>query len=267
MTVLAPLAPDANAALARRNPVAKLGVAFIVTAGLLVSGDVVTPAVLLTLELLVLPLTGVRAATLVRRSWPLFVGVTGVAIANLLIVSSGDPRVVLGVGPVEITLGAAEAAVAVSLRLVAIVLPGIVVLATTDPLDLADSLVQQLHVSPRFAYAALAGVRLLPLLAADWHQLTRARRARGLDAGRTPSSAVRFFSSLVFALLVAAIRRAVRLASAMEARGFDGSTPRSVARPQRFGRADWLLLVLTCAAVGGAIAASASVGAWAPVFS
>lgn len=266
MTPLTPLAPDSHAAFARRNPVAKLGMAVIVTLGLLVSGDLVTPAVLLAIELAVLPFTGVRVATLVRRTWPLVLAVAGVAVANLLIVQAGDPRVLLRVGPLDVTVGGAEAAVQISLRLLAIALPGIVALATTDPLDLADSLVQQLRVSPRFAYGALAGLRLLPLLSIEWHQLTRARRARGLDAGRTPVSRLRFFASLMFALLVAAIRRAVRLAGAMDARGFDARTPRSVARPQRFEAADAAALVLAGLAVAAATAISVVAGTWAPTF-
>jgi energy-coupling factor transport system permease protein len=38
----------------------------------------------------------------------------------------------------------------------AIGLPGILVVAATDPVDLADSLVQQLHLPVKFAYGTLA---------------------------------------------------------------------------------------------------------------
>jgi energy-coupling factor transport system permease protein len=70
-----------------------------------------------------------------------------------------------------------------------------------------------------------------------------ARRARGLR---------RAFFNTAFVLLVQAIRRGVRLAVAMDARGFDSGHPRSIARPQRFGAADWLL-------VAGAAALTAAV--------
>ena len=133
MSMLAPLAPDPQAALARFNPVAKLAAAAIVMAGLLLTLDAVTPAVLLAIELAAVPASGVRWSALARRTWPLLVGVAGVTVANLLIV------------------GSVESAAAVSLRLLGIALPGILVLASTDPMDLADALVQRLHVSPRFA--------------------------------------------------------------------------------------------------------------------
>lgn len=266
MSVLTPLATDADAALARRNPVAKLAAAGAVMLGLLVSLDPVTPAVMLAVELAAVPLTGVRPGTLARRTWPLLVGIAGVAVANLLVVSSGDPRVLIALGPVDVTVGAVQAALAVSLRLLAVALPGILVLAATDPMDLADALVQRLRVPARFAYGALAALRLLPLLSADWHMIARARRARGLDAGRSPVAALRLFASQVLAVLVAAIRRGVRLATAMEARGFDAAGERSVARPQPMLAADWLLVGGAGATVVLAVGVSVAVGSWAPLF-
>ena len=248
MSLLAPLAPDPNAALARRNPVAKLAAATIVMAGLLLTLDPVTPAILLAIELAAVPATGVRWSTLARRTWPLLVGIAGVTVANVLIV------------------GEVDSALAVALRLLGIALPGILVLASTDPMDLADALVQRLHVSPRFAYGALAALRLLPLLAADWHQIARARRARGLEVGWSPIARIRLGFSQVFAVLVAAIRRAVRLATAMEARGFDAGVPRTVARPQPMRAGDWALVLAAVAAVGSATAVAVAAGTWSLAF-
>lgn len=264
MSLLAPLAPDPHAALARRNPVAKLAAATVVLAGLLLTLDPVTPAVLLAIELAVVPATGVRWSALARRTWPLLVGVAGVTLANLLIVDGG--RQLVAFGPLDVTTDAVESALAVSLRLLGIALPGILVLAATDPMDLADALVQRLHVPARFAYGALAALRLLPLLTADWHQIARARRARGLDAGRSPVLLTRLFGSRVFAVLVAAIRRGVRLATAMEARGFDASGPRTVARPQPMRAADWALVLGGVAAVVVATAVSVAAGSWSLAF-
>lgn len=271
MSMLVPLTPDPHAALGRRNPVAKLTACIVVLAGLVVTSDALTPALLLTVELLVLPFTGVRLATLLRRSWLLLLSVGGVALTNLIIVNGG--RVLVALGPVDVTSEGVRSALAVSLRLLAITLPGIVVLATTEPMNLADALVQRWHVSPRFAYGALAALRLLPLLAVDWQMIARARRARGLDAGRSPVGLLRMFGAQTFAVLVAAIRRGVRLATAMEARGFDSRGKRgkrgerSVARPQPMRSADWALMAGTTLVVLLATAISVAYGSWSPAFS
>jgi energy-coupling factor transport system permease protein len=265
VSILMPLAPDADAALARRNPVAKLTAVLVVFAGLVVTSDAVTPALLLVLEIAVLPWTGIRLGTLTRRSWPVFVGVGGVALTNLIVVNGG--RVLADLGPLDVTTHAVDSALAVSLRLLAITLPGIIVLAATDPMDLADALVQRWHLPARFAYGALAALRLLPLLSADWHMIGRARRARGLDAGRSPIARIRLFGSQAFAVLIAAVRRGVRLATAMDARGFDARTTRTVARPQPMRPGDWLLVAGAVVAVVMVTAVSVSVGSWSPAFS
>jgi len=137
--------------------------------------------------------------------------------------------------------------------------------ASTDATDLADSLVQQARVPARFAVGALAAFRLLPLLAEEWRTIALARRARGVDAGRNPVAALRLFAGQVFALLVGAIRRGVRLAAAMDARGFDSGRRRSTARPQVVLPADRLLVAGALAVAAAATAVSVALGTWQPV--
>ncbi|NKF34541.1 energy-coupling factor transporter transmembrane protein EcfT, partial [Pseudomonas sp. BGM005] len=79
--------------------------------------------------------------------------------------------------------------------------------------------------------------RMLGLLTDDWRALALARRARGVaDQGR-----VRRAFGMAFALFVLAIRRGSSLATAMEARGFGGTGPRSWARESTWDRRDSVL--------------------------
>jgi energy-coupling factor transport system permease protein len=66
----------------------------------------------------------------------------------------------------------------------------------------------------------------------------------------------------VFALLVLAIRRGSRLATAMEARGFGGQTPRTWARESRFGGCEWAVLIAGLMVGMIAIAAAVLTGHW-----
>ncbi|GAA2690714.1 energy-coupling factor transporter transmembrane component T family protein [Actinoplanes palleronii] len=243
---------DASAPLARRNPVAKLGAALLFTLPLVVTLDPVTPGLALAVELAVLPLFGVRLRVLARRAWPLLVAAGGVLLSMLLFAADHSGDLLFSVGPLDVTTGVLSAAAGLILRIFAVALPGIVVFATTDPTDLADALVQNAKAPARFAIGALAAFRLLPLLGQEWRMLTLARRARGVDAGYHPVARLRLFASTGFALLVGALRRGVRLAVAMDARGFDAGTPRTYARVQHFTRADTALVAgagLTCATI------------------
>ena len=221
--------------LAARNPVAKLGAAMVLSLAMLTTLDPVSAALFLALELAAVPLFGLSVPRLARRAWPLLLTVAGVVVAQLFL-AHGGAALTLGIG----------------LRVLAVALPGVLVFATTDPTDLADALVQNVRLPARFAIGALAAFRLVPLLGEEYRLLALARRARGIDAGRNPYAHVRLAASLTFALLVGAIRRGTRLATAMDARGFAAGVPRTFARVQRFRTADTALLagaVLVSAAI------------------
>jgi energy-coupling factor transport system permease protein len=257
---------DQSAPLARRNPTAKLAAAMVLTLCLVVSLDPVTPAVVLTVELAVLPLFGLRYRALLRRAWPLLAA-AGAAGLSYVFFAERTGEVIVTAGPATVTTGVLTSALSLILRLLAVALPSLAVFATTDPTDLADSLVQNARASPRFVIGSVAAVRLLPLLATDWETLRMARRARGVDAGRSPVAGVRLLVSTTFGLLVLAVRRGTRLATAMDARGFDAGVPRSVARPQRFGAADGLLVAAALVTGALAIAASVALDTFHPLFS
>ena len=120
-----------------------------------------------------------------------------------------------------------------------------------DDLD-ADSLVVRLHVPARAAYSALAGLRLLPLLADEWATLGRASRARGWG-GTGPIARARQFGSSTFRLLVAALRRAGRLAVALDVRGLRPGARRTIARPVRWAAGDTLSVCAGAVALGAAL--------------
>ncbi len=236
--------PLAEGLLARSDPLATLTAAFSLGVLVALSGDAVTPAVALGLELAALVVGGVPLGLLARRGWPLAASAAGVGLTALLLAA---------VDPVA-------SAITAVVRVLAVALPGVVVLLTVDPTELADSLVVRARVSPRTAYGTLAALRLLPLLATEWRMLGLARRARGIDAGRNPVAALRVFTGQVLALLVAAVRRGTRLATAMEARGFDPAAPRTVARPRAVSRTDLAVALAGPALAALAVAVSAATG-------
>jgi energy-coupling factor transport system permease protein len=244
------LGPAPDVALSRINPVAQLTAILVVTLTLLTTLDVVTPAVVVAAELCLFPAAGMTSPrTIWLRTWPVLVGATGVGVVNVLLAE--DASAVTGA--------------ALALRVVGLALPGVLLVASTDPVRVADALTLHWRVSPRFAYGALAALRLAPLLAAEFEAARLARRTRGVDAGRNPVAHVRLFAGVAFTLLVGALRRGSRLATAMDARGFDSGIPRTNARGSVLRRRDTAFVVGTAGVCAAAVAASVASGAWAPV--
>jgi energy-coupling factor transport system permease protein len=248
---------DPTAFLPAADAVAKLGAAMIVAVVAFLSRDPVTPAILLAGIAVAIPGAGMRARDLARLLGPLVVA--AVLLGGLNALLAGTSAVApAAAGPT----GRAWVGLALGLRIAAIALASSLALATTDPADLASGLIGHLRFPPRLAIGALASLRMAPILATEWSTIALARRARGVDAGRNPLVTIRLALTALVILLVSAIRRASRMALAMDARGFASGIPRTLARPPRMRRPDWLLLAAALVLGFAAIAISVALGTY-----
>ena len=251
MTASLALGPPPDVPLSRINPVAQLSAIAVVTVVLLTSLDPVTPGIVLAAELCLLPAAGLTdPRSLWLRTWPLLFGATMVGLVNVLL--GEDAGLVTGLG--------------LAMRVVGLALPGVLLVASTDPVRLADALTVHWRVSTRFAYGALAALRLAPLLVLEFESVRLARRTRGVEAGRNPVARVRLLAGIGFTLLVGAVRRGSRLATAMDARGFDSGVPRTNARGSQLHARDGWFVAGTVAVCAVAVLASVLSGAWDPLF-
>jgi energy-coupling factor transport system permease protein len=265
MRLFTPLVPDPRAPLARANPVAKLAAGSVLLIALFASLDGVTAGIVLVALLAVLPLSGLAARDLLARSWLVGLAAISIGVFNVLFAAEQVGPTAVAIGPIRLGAETLADGLGLALRLLGVVLAGLLATATTQPTDLADSLVQQLRVSPRFAIGALAAFRLLPLLSQEWQTLAMARRARGVEAGRSPLAVLRLFAGQMLALLVGAIRRGTRMALAMEARGFGAMPCRTAARVHRVRGADWALIGGAALLAAAAIGTSIVLGTWRPL--
>ncbi|PKI91624.1 ABC transporter [Actinomycetales bacterium SN12] len=244
-------------AMSRINPVAKLAASALIAIPLILTLDMVSAAVALALECVLFLFAGVGWQEFWARTWPVWLAapLTGVTIA---LYGETSGRVYVEWLLVHVSDGSLALAGATVLRVLAIALPSVVLFVTVDPTDLADGLGQTMRLPARFVLGALAGLRMVGLFLDDWRALELARRARGVaDRGR-----IRRFVGMAFALLVLSIRRGAKLSTAMEARGFGAPVQRTWARPARFGRQEWMLVIAGASISALAILAAVSTGAW-----
>ncbi len=225
------------------NPVTQfLGLA-VMTTPLIISIDVLSAGIALLLELVLVPLTGMRMRQLLVRMVPVMVAAP-LAGLSMLLYATPDAQVYWSFGPATISHRSLMLACAIVVRVLALGLPAIVLLSRIDPTDMADGLSQVLHLPARPVLAALAGVRMTGLMVGDWHALTQARRIRGIgDTNRFAG----FFHG-TFALLVFALQRASKLSLTMEARGFGAPGRRTWARVSAVSWPD-LVMMLVCATI------------------
>ena len=251
-------------AIERLNPVTRLLLAVLACLPVLVSLDWLSATVMLVGLLVVLRAAGARPAAMLVRLAPVAVAAALAAVTMALYGKPGG-RVYWQWWLVEVTRRSVTMAGAVVLRVLVLGLSAVVLLGGLDLTAMADGLAQVLRLPARFVLGALAGLRMLSLFVEDWRTLGRARRARGLgDTGR-----LRRWTTMAFALLVLAIRRGTKLATAMEARGFDAqhARQRTWARPSRLGAPDVIGLTAAAALDALALVVSILAGTFAPVTS
>lgn len=241
----------------RVNPVAALVAAFVIAVGLVLSVDWVSAVVALALEVVLVLVLRIPLRALLTRG-AILVLAAGLTAVTILLYGERSGTVHWQFLLITVSDGSITLAVATFLRVLAIAWASVFLFIDTDPTELADGLGQLLRLPARFVIGALAGLRLVGLLAQDWRYLGYARRARGVaDHGR-----VRRTAGQAFALLVAAIRRGSTLATAMEARGFGAYPTRTWARPSTVGWRDAALIGWAFVIIGAAITVSVSTGHW-----
>lgn len=174
------------------------------------------------------------------RLLPGVLAVTSVGWSNWLL---GDPRTL-------------ESAVHAGLRMGFFVIPGIVFASYLSPVALGDHLGQRLRLPARPVVATVAALQQAERLGADWEELARTRRIRGLGPGRGPVQRLRHLGAVALGLLVEALRAAAVTSTAMEARGYSlpraDRARRTWAEPAPWTTADTVLM--TCCVVIAAVA-------------
>ena len=241
------------------NPLAKFLAAIAIGFGLILTLSPQAAAFVLIVDLVALPFFRFSLREVMRILGPLVL-IAGLSALTTALYGRPSGMIFAQWGLVNISQGSLLLALAIGLRILAIGVAGVALIARIDATELADSLTQLWRLPRRFVLGTLAAFRLLNLLLDDWRTLEMARRARGLGSGRGPFAAISRLSGQAFSLLVLSIRRGTTIALAMEARGINAPGPVSHARIARWRARDWMLVTGATVAAAVALAIGISTG-------
>ncbi len=158
---------------------------------------------------------------IVRSTLPFFLLGLGFLWANVLFPGARNPIEVplLALGPISVFSSSILFGLTMVARSITFGLFSFLFVSTTDPMDFIVSLMHQAHLSPRKAFSLLAVHRFLPLLQEEWEQIQLAHRLRGLGYQRGIRGKWDRFKRFTLPLIAGAVRKADRVAMAMETRG------------------------------------------------
>lgn len=240
--------------LRRRNPAAKLVVALVLSLLLVLVIDPVTPLLFLAATIAGgVAAGGIPVGTYARASVPLIAVAIGFVWSNAVFATPvpGD-QILASWGPVRISETGLRFGTGLALRGFAIGVVSVTFIRSTDPADLVVSLIHDMRVPFRIGYALLAAYRFLPFVAQEYTQIRLAQRVRGVT--RSPLAGV-------LSLFAMAIRRATRIAVAMDARGFAAAGPRTSFRVVPFTATD-IAFALVSVATAVALLGAGALGGW-----
>ena len=232
--------------LHRLNPLSKLAVNLLYVVLLSMIVDPVTPGVFAAAALISLRvLGGVPFKTIGYIFIPLMVVSFGTFWSTSLFFDASalsESHVALQVGPIVLTYEALSYGLTITLRLMAIFISSMMFVLTTDPTEFIQSLIQQLRVSFRFGYGILAAYRFVPMLQNELANIRAAHKVRGFDESKGIAARINALRSYTVPLLAITLRKAGRVALAMDSRGFAAWPYRTYYHQTAFGQRDYVFI-------------------------
>ena len=130
----------------------------------------------------------------------------------------------------------------------------ILFISATDPSEFAASL-NGIGVSYRVGYSVAIALRYIPDIQRDYHCISQAQQARGVELGRKEPLLTRLKNAagILLPLILSSLARIDVISNAMELRGFGKNKKRTWYRRRPFARNDYLVLALGAALLAGSI--------------
>lgn len=206
--------------LHRLNPITKLAAAFLYGIGCILCDSIAMEVVFILLMLLISASAGLFSRALALTVRLLALGLF-MFVIQLLFVRTGEPLLVVR-GFALITSGGLRSALLLSLRVVATMLPLMLLFAITQMNDLCNALVARAHLPYRYAFIITTAFRFVPLFSAEFCEIQDAQRARGVDfETKNLVRKAKLVAPLCVPLLVSSLKKVNGSAISAELRGFE----------------------------------------------
>lgn len=130
----------------------------------------------------------------------------------------------------------------------------ILFISATDPSEFAASL-NSIGVSYRVGYSVAIALRYIPDIQRDYHSISQAQQARGVELGKKEPLFTRLKNAagILLPLILSSLARIDVISNAMELRGFGKNKKRTWYRQRPFARNDYLALALGVLLLAGSI--------------
>ena len=234
----------------RLDPRSKLLAMFLLIVISFWANNPVTNLLLFVVTGIFISLSGVPLSFFIKGLRSMFFLIAFTTIFQLFFITGG--QVLWEIGFIKITSHGIEQAGIIFCRFVLIIFYSTLLTLTTMPLSLATAVESLLGPLKRFKVPVheiglmlSMSLRFVPTLMDDTIRIMNAQKARGVDFGEgSIIQKVKAMIPILIPLFATSLKRADSLATAMEARGYQGGVGRSQYRQLSWMRKDSIALIL-----------------------
>lgn len=234
----------------RMDPRAKLILIFAFVFIVFIANNFPTYALLGVFTLFVVLMTKLPLRFLIRGLRPVLWIILFTFILHLIVTKEGE--VLIDLRFLKIYEEGLKQGIYISLRFLYLILITTILTLTTTPIEITDGMESLLGPFGKLglpvhelALMMSISLRFIPTLMEETDKILKAQMARGVDfTGGPVKERFKAVVPLLVPLFISAFKRAEELATAMEARGYNGGVGRTKLRQLKWGILDTSLLTL-----------------------
>ena len=149
------------------------------------------------------------------------------------------------VGPYTITAQQLFYHLNMTMKVICVVPVALLFIACTDPSEFAASLAS-IGVSYRIGYAVSLALRYIPDVQREYHNISQAQQARGIDLSGKDKLFTRMKNSvaILLPLVLSSLNRIETVSNAMELRGFGRNKKRTWYTLRKMQKSDWIVVAI-----------------------
>lgn len=159
------------------------------------------------------------------------------------------------IGPYTVTKEQLFYELNVILKYFATIPMALLFILTTDPSEFAASL-NKIGISYKVAYTVSIALRYIPDVQRDYKDISFAQQARGIDLSSKEklSKRIRNSAAILMPLIFSSLERIDKISLAMELRAFGNNKKRTWYNSRKFGKIDYIFIVILLIIVAISIA-------------
>ena len=148
-------------------------------------------------------------------------------------------------GPYTITAQQLFYHLNMTMKVICVVPVALLFIACTDPSEFAASLAS-IGVSYRIGYAVSLALRYIPDVQREYHNISQAQQARGIDLSSKDKLFTRMKNSvaILLPLVLSSLNRIETVSNAMELRGFGRNKKRTWYSLRKMQKSDWIVVAV-----------------------